>query len=86
MGAVRRCVDHGIPIVSNFGAANPRAAARRVRQIAREEGISQVRVAVVEGDELSDARGREFLRRACESSDHMGLLIEHLHQLVVGTA
>ena len=33
-----RCLDHGIPIVSNFGAANPRAAARRIRRIARERG------------------------------------------------
>ena len=24
---LRRCLEHGIPIVSNFGAANPRAAA-----------------------------------------------------------
>jgi hypothetical protein len=59
---IRQCVDHGIPIVGNFGAANPRAAARRVRQIVREEGIPQVRVAVVEGDDLSDPRGRELLR------------------------
>jgi hypothetical protein len=33
---LRRCLDHGIPVVSNFGAANPRAAARRIRQIASE--------------------------------------------------
>src|SRR5215471_11457007 len=26
---LRRCLDHCIPIVGNFGAANPRAAARR---------------------------------------------------------
>jgi hypothetical protein len=46
---LRRCLDHGIPIVSNFGAANPPAAARLVRRIAREEGAGAVRVAVVEG-------------------------------------
>src|SRR5215470_16251682 len=39
---LRKCLDHGIPIVSNFGAANPRAAARRVRQVASEEGVRQV--------------------------------------------
>src|SRR5262245_43036642 len=58
---LRRCLDHGIPVVSNFGAANPPAAARLVRRIAREEGAA-VRVAVVEGDDLSDDRGRELLR------------------------
>jgi acyclic terpene utilization AtuA family protein len=60
---LRRCLEHGIPIVSNFGAANPRAAAQRIRQIAREQGVSQARIAIVEGDDLSDARGRELLRR-----------------------
>jgi hypothetical protein len=59
---LRRCVNHGIPVVSNFGAANPRAAARRIRQIASEEGVRQLRVAVVEGDDLSDARWRELIR------------------------
>jgi len=59
---LRRCLEHGIPIVSNFGAANPRAAARRIWQIAQEQGVSQARIAIVEGDDLSDARGRELLR------------------------
>jgi Acyclic terpene utilisation family protein AtuA len=57
-----RCLEHGIPIVSNFGAANPRAAARRILRIAEEQGLQRMRVAVVEGDDLSDARGRELLR------------------------
>src|SRR5215475_927690 len=43
---LRTCLGHGIPIVSNFGAANPPSAARLVRQIAREEGVRAVRVAV----------------------------------------
>src|SRR6478736_230875 len=41
---LRKCLDHGIPIVSNFGAANPPAAARLVRRIAAEEGVGRVRV------------------------------------------
>lgn len=48
---LERCVRHGIPIVSNFGAANPRAAARRVREM-----LPGCRVAIVEGDDLSGAR------------------------------
>jgi len=66
---LRRCLEHGIPIVSNFGAANPRAAARRIRQIAQEQGVSQARIAIVEGDDLSDARGRELLRRFLSPAD-----------------
>jgi hypothetical protein len=57
-----RCVQHGIPIVSNFGAANPRAAARRLHELAQEQGIADLRVAVVEGDDLSDAAGQAVLR------------------------
>jgi hypothetical protein len=59
---LRRCLDHGIPIVSNFGAANPMAAALRLQEIARQEGAPKARIAVVSGDDLSDARGRELLR------------------------
>ncbi len=60
---LRRCFDHGIPIVSNFGAANPSAAARLVRRIAEQEKLPKPRVAIVEGDDLSDSHGRELLRR-----------------------
>jgi hypothetical protein len=66
---LRRCLEHDIPIVSNFGAANPRAAAHRIRQIAEEQGISDVRIAVVEGDDLSDARGRELLSHYLSPAD-----------------
>ncbi|MCB0187308.1 MAG: DUF1446 domain-containing protein [Caldilineaceae bacterium] len=57
-----RCVQHDIPIVSNFGAANPRAAATKIREIARSQGIDPLRVAVVEGDDLSDEAGLALVR------------------------
>ncbi|WP_374669952.1 acyclic terpene utilization AtuA family protein, partial [Ramlibacter sp.] len=47
-----RCVAAGIPIVGNFGAANPVGAAAVVQAIARELGLGPLRVAVVEGDDL----------------------------------
>ena len=56
------CMDHGIAIVSNFGAANPRSAAARIHALAREIGLRAPRIAVVEGDDMSDSRGRELLR------------------------
>jgi hypothetical protein len=56
-----RCVEHRIPIVGNFGAANPRGAARRLQALARELGLRGLRVGVVEGDDLSDERGRALL-------------------------
>ena len=42
----------GTRIVSNMGAANPLAAARRVRTIARELGLAHLRVAAVTGDDV----------------------------------
>ena len=44
------------------GAANPQAAAQRLRHIAHELGIEAPRIAVISGDDLSDARGQELLR------------------------
>lgn len=46
------CLQHGIRIVSNFGAANPRGAARRILALAEELGARRPRIAVVEGDDL----------------------------------
>ncbi|RZM03377.1 MAG: DUF1446 domain-containing protein [Variovorax sp.] len=57
-----RCLAHGIRIVSNFGAANPRAAARHIARMARELGLSAPRIAVVEGDDLSAPGFRSLLR------------------------
>jgi hypothetical protein len=53
-----RCVAHGIPIVTNGGAANPRGAARAVLGLARELGLPALRIGVVEGD---DIRGTDAL-------------------------
>lgn len=57
------CLANGIPIVGNFGAANPHAAARRVRALAAQLGLAPPRVAVVEGDDLSHEAGRAVLRQ-----------------------
>ncbi|MDM0012986.1 acyclic terpene utilization AtuA family protein [Variovorax sp. J22P168] len=59
-----RCLAHGIRIVSNFGAANPRAAARHIARMARELGAAPPRIAVVEGDDLSAPAQQALLREA----------------------
>lgn len=59
-----RCLAHGIRIVSNFGAANPRAAARHIARMARELGGVAPRIAVVEGDDLSGPEYRALLNDA----------------------
>ncbi|MDB5915167.1 MAG: hypothetical protein JWP22_3842 [Ramlibacter sp.] len=57
------CLRHGIAIVGNFGAANPDGAAAVIHALAAELGLPPPRVAVVRGDDLSDARGQGLLRQ-----------------------
>ena len=56
------CMQHGITIVGNFGAANPNGAARLILALARELGLPAPRIAVVRGDDLSDGAGRAIVR------------------------
>ncbi|GAA6120861.1 acyclic terpene utilization AtuA family protein [Acidovorax sp. FG27] len=59
-----RCLQHGVRIVSNFGAANPLGAARRIAQLAQESGARPPRIAVVRGDDLSGPAHRALLQSA----------------------
>lgn len=47
------CAGAGIPILGNFGAANPVAAARCVARLARRLGLPGLRIGVVTGDDVS---------------------------------
>src|SRR5256886_4245904 len=49
------CASKGIKIVTNMGAANPVAAARKTAEIARSLGLSSLRIAAIIGDEMLDA-------------------------------
>ncbi|EON14039.1 acyclic terpene utilization AtuA family protein [Pandoraea sp. SD6-2] len=45
---------NGVRIVSNMGAANPLAAARKTAEIARKLGLGGVKIAAVTGDDVLD--------------------------------
>jgi hypothetical protein len=47
--------EHGVKIVTNGGGANPPAAASAVASVAREGGMGDLRIGVIEGDDLSAA-------------------------------
>ncbi len=49
------CVPKGIKIVTNMGAANPVAAARKTAEIARSLGLASLKIAAVVGDDVLDA-------------------------------
>jgi hypothetical protein len=56
------CKAHGIRIVSNMGAANPLAGARRVLALADELGVAQLKVAAVTGDDLLQVLSPDEIR------------------------
>jgi hypothetical protein len=65
------CLAHGITVVGNFGAANPRGAARAIAALAAELGLPEPRIAVLAGDDLTQRVGSQPELR--------GLLGEHFH-------
>ncbi|MCP1572268.1 hypothetical protein J2S30_000647 [Herbaspirillum rubrisubalbicans] len=52
---LKTCAHQGVRIITNMGAANPLAAARRIREIARELGLAGLKVAAVVGDDVLQA-------------------------------
>src|SRR5215831_45520 len=52
------CREASTVIISNMGAANPRAAAERTREIARELGLKGLKIACIEGDDVSKSVGK----------------------------
>ncbi len=49
------CARHGIAILGNFGAANPPAAAALLARMALRQGLPDLRIAVVGGDDVRDS-------------------------------
>jgi hypothetical protein len=49
------CAARGIKIVTNMGAANPLAAARKIAEIAKSLGLSSLKIAAIIGDDVLDA-------------------------------
>lgn len=55
-------VKNRVRIISNMGAANPRAAAIKTAQIARELGLTGLKIAAVTGDDVLDVVLQSLLR------------------------
>ncbi|BBU32852.1 ABC transporter substrate-binding protein (plasmid) [Burkholderia sp. THE68] len=68
---------NGVRIISNMGAANPRAAARKTAQIARELGLHGLKIAAVTGDDVLDVVLRSSLRFE-ESGDDVSAYAERI--------
>ena len=46
------CVEKKVKIVTNMGAANPKAAAEMVKKIAEKQGLHHLKIAAVTGDDV----------------------------------
>ncbi|MBS8226374.1 acyclic terpene utilization AtuA family protein [Vannielia litorea] len=55
------CHKNGTRIITNMGAANPRGAAKRTAEIARELGLTDLKIAAVTGDDVLDRIGDYIL-------------------------
>jgi hypothetical protein len=62
---LKECIDGGIAIIGNFGAANPPAAAQVIAGLAAETG-TRAKIGVVTGDDMLGADGLEVLRACCD--------------------
>lgn len=49
-----RCAQHNIPIIGNFGAANPAGAARLIAKLALHLGLPDLKIGVVFGDDVRE--------------------------------
>jgi hypothetical protein len=65
------CARNGTRIITNAGAANPRAAAACVRRVALELGLS-VKVAAVTGDDVLDRIGEHVLEETGAPASDLG--------------
>lgn len=59
---LQSCLQNGIRIIGNFGAANPHAAAGIIKSLAQDLGVRIPKIAVVEGDDLTGLLDAAALR------------------------
>jgi hypothetical protein len=52
MAVLLTCKEKQVKIITNMGAANPKAAAREILNVAKELGIQALKIGVVNGDDV----------------------------------
>jgi hypothetical protein len=72
------CVRAGIPIVGNFGAANPRAAAALIARLAKQNGVSNLKIAIVQGDDISGPQFKSLIDASLSDQDKEIIEKSHL--------
>lgn len=65
------CTEKNVKIITNMGAANPEAAAERVKQIAEKHGLYNLKIAAVTGDDVLSIINRYQDQRLLENNKHI---------------
>lgn len=61
------CAEKKVKIVTNMGAANPEAAAEMIKQIAQNQGLHNLKIAAVTGDDVFSGIDRYQNKRLLEN-------------------
>lgn len=75
---LKLCADKGIKIITNMGAANPLAGAAKIREIALELGLPNLKIAAVSGDDVLD-----ILRQGDYHIEDNGLSVKSLGDTLI---
>ena len=70
--------DHPVKIITNMGAANPVAAAKRIREIACEFGLENLNIAAIVGDDVLDRLDRYYDLEIMETGKKLETLQERI--------
>lgn len=65
-------------VITNMGAANPESAARTAKRIARELGVTGIKIACVTGDDISDSLEKYWDNPILENGKKLGDMKESL--------
>ena len=65
------CTEKNVKIITNMGAANPEAAAERVKQIAQKQGLHNLKIAAVTGDDVLSRIDRYQDQKLLENNKHI---------------
>lgn len=63
------CINSNIPIIGNFGTANPMGAAKLITAIAKQQGLLNIRIAIVTGDDISNEHYRDKIFQLLSPED-----------------
>ncbi|WP_024511539.1 acyclic terpene utilization AtuA family protein [Bradyrhizobium sp. ARR65] len=70
---LKECVDSGVTVLGNFGAANPIAASDVIAEVGIEVGV-RPRIGIITGDDMLSPEGLEVLRACCDNLPDSKLL------------